>query len=786
MKNKFIIAVIILSQFFLINKLYSKEIDIQAKEIDFLQDQNLTIAKNAKAVIEEDGITIEGDRIEYYKDKSYLLINNGTISTSGKNFEIDSDIIEYKIDSSNLNLKKNVKLKDNINNLIMQSDEINYKLDERKITSQVHSEIIDEFNNIYKVDGFEYLVNDKIIKLDNLVALDNDKNSFLVDLSYLDLNKKELVAKDISMNFKLIESSDNEPRLKGRSLISNKKNTIIEKGTFTFCKKREKCPPWEMSADEIKHDKQKKTIYYKNASLKIYDRKIFYFPKFFHPDPTVKRQSGFLIPKFQDNSTSGLSFTLPYFLALAENKDMTFTPRLFNNSKFLIQSEFREKNKDSNQIFDVSQFFSNDENSKGHLFYNFNKIFNNNSFDDVELNIKLEQVTDETYLKANKIESPIINNLSNLTNSLNLQMYNEDITINANLDVYEDLTKNDSDKYEYVPNFSFSKIINDNYTFDSSGYYKNYNTNITEKVLINNFKFFSNLNLFDSGIINEKIFSIKNVNSESTNSTNFKNKSTANIVPAFQTNFTYPLNKETEKYSNLLNPKLSLRLSLPSSKDVRKKDRTIEYDNIYDIDRLGIAETNEGGISATYGYEFIKIDKSNFDEKIKFGFANNLRIEENKDLPMSSNLGDKVSDFVGLFEYKYNDNLEFNYDFSLKNNLSDKNYEIFGFEYYLDKLSTKFEYSNKNNSNLKTSYLKNETKFNFNEKNSLIFETSENKEKSFTEYYNLIYQYENDCLRAGIEYNKEYYSDEDLKPNENLFFRITILPFGGFNTPNLK
>ena len=786
MKNKFLIIIILLCNFFLINKLYSKEIDIQAKEIEFLQDQSLTIAKDAKAIIEEDGITVEGDRIKYFKDKSYLLINKGKISTTSKNFEINSNVIQYKIDASNINFKNDVKLKDNINSLIMRSDEINYKLDERKITSQVYSEIIDEFNNVYKVDGFEYSINDKIIKLDNLVVLDKDKNSFLVDLSYLDLNKKELVAKDISMSFKLIENSDNEPRLKGRSLISNEKNTIIEKGTFTFCKKREKCPPWEMSADEIKHDKQKKTIYYKNASLKIYDRKVFYFPKFFHPDPTVKRQSGFLIPKFQDNSASGLSFSLPYFLALAEDKDMTFTPRLFNDDKFLIQSEFREKNKNSNHIVDVSQFFSSDENSKGHLFYNFDKIFSNNSFDDVELNIKLEQVTDETYLKANKIESPIINNLSNLTNSLNLQMYNEDTTINANFDVYEDLAKKDSDKYEYVPNFSFSKIINDNYMFNSNGYYKNYNTNITEKVLINNFKFLSNLNLFDNGIVNEKVFSIKNVNSESTNSDNFKNKATASITPTFQTNYTYPMNKETKEFSNLLTPKLSLRLSLPSSKDVRKKDRTIEYENIYDLDRLGITETSEGGISATYGYEYVKFDKSNFDEKMKFGFANNLRLEENKDLPINSNLGDKVSDFVGFFEYKYNDNIEFDYDFSLKNNFDDKNYEIFGFEYYLNKFSTKFEYLNKNNSNLKTSYLKNETKFNFNEKNSLIFETSENKEKSFTEYYNIIYQYENDCLKAGIEYNKEYYTDEDLKPTENLFFKITILPFGGFNTPNLK
>ncbi len=787
MKSKFLIIIIVLSQIFLVSKLYSQEIDIQAKEVEFFQEQNLTIANNATVVIKKDGVTIKGEKIEYYKDKSFLLIINGIITTTGNNFEINSNIIEYKIDESILHLKKNVQVKDNINNLEMESNELNYNLNKREITSQETSVIFDEFNNTYKVDGFEYSINDKIIKLNNLIALDKDKNSFLVDLSYLDLNKKELIAKDISMNFKLIESSENEPRLKGRSLVSNEKNTIIKKGTFTFCKKREKCPPWEMSADEIKHDKQKKTIYYKNASLKIYDKKVFYFPKFFHPDPTVKRQSGFLIPKFQDNSTSGLSLTLPYFLALAENKDITLTPRLFNDDKFLIQSEFRQKNKNSDHIADVSQFLSKDESSKGHLFYNFDKNFNNSSFEDMELNINLEQVTDETYLKANKIESPIINNLSNLTNSLKLKMYNKKVKIDANLDVYEDLTKkNDSDKFEYVPNFTFSKIINDNYSFNSKGYYKNYNTNITEQVLINNLELQSNQKLLNNGLINENILLIRNVNSDSTNSNNFKDKTTANISPTLQANYTYPLNKETSKFSNLLTPKLSLKLSLPNSKDVRKKDRIIGYENIYDLDRLGIAEASEGGISATYGYEFVKIDKSNFDEKIKFGFANNLRFEENKDLPNNSNLGDKVSDFVGLFEYKHNDNLKFNYDFSLKNNLDDKNYELFGFEYYLNKFSSKFEYLNKNNSNLKTSYLMNETKFNFDEKNSLIFQTSENKEKSFTEYYNLIYQYENDCLKAGIEFNKEYYSDEDLKPSENLFFKITILPFGGFNTPNLR
>ncbi len=786
MKNKIIISVIIFFQIIFYSKLLAKEVDFRAKEIEILKDQNLTIAKNGTAIIKDDGVIIKGEIIEYFKNKSLLIINKGKISTTNKNFEINANVIEYKIDESNFDFKNKVYLKDNVNNLVIESNKINYNLNNRKIISQVYSEIFDEFNNIYKVDGFEYSVKEKVVKLNNLVAEDKYKNSFLVDLSYLDLIKKELVAKDISINFKIIEDSENEPRLRGRSLVNNEKNTIVKKGTFTFCKKREKCPPWEMRADEIRHDKQKKTIYYKNASLKIYDKKVFYFPKFFHPDPTVKRQSGFLIPKFQDNSATGLSLNLPYFFAIAENRDITLTPRFFGDDKFLIQSEFREKNKNSYHIADLSQFVSSGNNSKGHLFYNFDKDFENNIFDDVELNLKLEQVSDETYLKANKVESPIIKNQSNLSNSLGLNMYKKDLTINTNLDVYEDLTKNDSDKYEYVPNFSFSKVINDNYSFNSQGYYKNYNTNITEKVLINNLEFQSDLKYFDNGLINEKKVIFKNINTDAKNSVNFKNKDTTSIIPSIQNNYTLPLNKESEKFNNILTPKFSLRLSIPHTKDIRSIDRKISYNNIYDFDRLGIEEASEGGISATYGYEYIKIDKSSLDQKIKFGFANNLRIEENKDLPANGNLGKKVSDFVGIFDYKYNDNLKFNYDFSLKNNLMDKNYELFGFEYYLKNLITKFEYLNENNTSLKNSYLKNETRYNFNDKNSLVFETSENKEKSFTEFYNLIYQYENDCLKAGIEYNKEYYSDQDLKPSENLLFKITILPFGGFNTPNLK
>ena len=70
--------------------------------------------------------------------------------------------------------------------------------------------------------------------------------------------------------------------------------------------------------------------------------------------------------------------------------------------------------------------------------------------------------------------------------------------------------------------------------------------------------------------------------------------------------------------------------------------------------------------------------------------------------------------------------------------------------------------------------------------NSIMFKTRENKIDNFTEFYKLIYQYKNDCLAASVEYNKDYYSDRDIKPEESIFFKLTIIPFGETTSPNLK
>ena len=93
---------------------------------------------------------------------------------------------------------------------------------------------------------------------------------------------------------------------------------------------------------------------YKNAWLKIFDIPVVYTPFFFHPDPSVKRQSGFLTPSYRNSNIFDKSLQIPYFKVISDNKDMTISPELFVNNSILLQTEYREANKNSDFILDFS------------------------------------------------------------------------------------------------------------------------------------------------------------------------------------------------------------------------------------------------------------------------------------------------------------------------------------------------------------------------------------------------------------------------------------------------
>ena len=72
-------------------------------------------------------------------------------------------------------------------------------------------------------------------------------------------------------------------------------------------------------------------------------------------------------------------------------------------------------------------------------------------------------------------------------------------------------------------------------------------------------------------------------------------------------------------------------------------------------------------------------------------------------------------------------------------------------------------------------------------KNTLLtFSTKRNLIKDSSEFYDLSYEYINDCLRAGIVYRREFYNDSELETENSLMFRVTLSNFGNINSPSFN
>ena len=84
------------------------------------------------------------------------------------------------------------------------------------------------------------------------------------------------------------------------------------------------CPPWSIQASKILHDNKK--LYTYNVLRKFMYTDI-YFPKLSHPDPTVKRRSGFLVPVYQTQNL-GSAISIPYFFDIDNDKNFTLKSRL--------------------------------------------------------------------------------------------------------------------------------------------------------------------------------------------------------------------------------------------------------------------------------------------------------------------------------------------------------------------------------------------------------------------------------------------------------------------------
>ena len=799
MKNKIIIIFLIIFNL-IVFKVYSDDqISFDVSEIEILDGGDKIIGKNRGKITTNNGITITADEFLFDKIKNIIEAKGNII--------IEDKINNYNFSAQNISYEKNeekIKIKGKSNALIetnyeFETEDITIFRNESIISSDMRAMILDKANKTrYEIDNFSYSLNEKILKGKNIFI--NTKfdqpfsDKYFFKSAVFDLENQNYIAQDIDISFKkdIFGNKKNDPRFSGLSSTSKNGITTINKGVFTSCKKNEKCPPWTIQAEKITYDKNKKQINYDNALVKIYDIPVLYFPKFFHPGPTVKRQSGFLVPHINNSNVLGSSLQIPYFYATSINRDFTFKPTLFDKDIFMFQNEYRQQNKNSFFITDFNivdgykSKKSNKKNTLTHIFSKYQMDLNFENFIESSLNISFQKVNNDTYLKV--FDTNIVNtdlkpkNFDILTSDLDLNLKNQKYSFNTGFTAYEDLSKQNSDRYQYVlPYYNFSSGFLNNYNFASFNFYSQgdnilKDTNSLRSRMINNL----NIQSFDyfskNGIKNNLNYYLKNTITAGKNNIEYDSSPHIKFMNIFELVSSFPLINVSDNYVNNLNPKISLRINPSDMKGYKDENRKINNDNIFDINRLGLIDTLESGKSLTLGVDYRKEKINDINKYFDLKLGTVLRDKSDENIPTNSSLNKKKSNYFGKVTNNFNNNISFNYEFSVNHDLDQIQYNSFGTKISKNNFITKFNYIEEDGEIGSSNILENVTTFNLDEQNFFTFQTRQNREIDLTEYYNLIYEYKNDCLVAGVRYNKTYYQDRDLEPTEDFMFSIKLIP----------
>jgi LPS-assembly protein len=739
---------------------------------------------------QKDIYNFSADKLTYSQDNNIIEATGNVVAKNQEGKQISSDKIIYNKTSQLLKTFGNSKFTDS-KNRTLTADNFEYDLEKKIISAQTKVKFLDNYKNTYY---FSKLNADD--KFDEIIGYDLSS----------DLNKEKFQSKDKFNEFV-------EPKLSGK-VVSIKDNiTIIKDGKFTSCKstnEKEGCPFWNLNANLVTHDKENKKITYKNATLDLNNVPILYTPYFSHPDPSVKREAGFLAPSLASLSSEiGSIIKIPYFYPISQSADFTVSPVYYFKQNPLLLGEYREKYKNGDLTIEGSftQGYKEitsvqTEGSRNHLYGNLNLNFEDKILDQSEFNAKIQRINNPTYLRVNKINSTndgfkrnlVKENETKLTNEIYLNSFGKNESLNFKTATYQNIaTTKTSDQYEYLlPEIVYSKynlMNNNNLNYTSNFKSINANTNQNKTTFINNLDYSTaesyNTNL---GIGYKFLTKINNINYYSDYKTPNENlNSQINPVAGFDTSLPFAkLSKESEQY---LIPRILTRYSPGKMTNARSNDTTLNTDNLFSINRMNSDELIEKDLSFNIGLDWTLKEKNinkNNPNQAGISIGQVIKFNEDPDMPLKSSLQNKNSDLVTKVNYLSPGN----FDVTLKNTLDKDLSHI----YY-------------NDLNLKTFIKQGEVNFNFYEKNShigneryakanmtsyltentkLSISTDRNLKTDLTNFHKLGIENENECIRYGFYFQKNYSSDKDLKPATSVFFGVTLLPFGdNYTTSNI-
>ncbi|WP_201829269.1 LPS-assembly protein LptD [Microvirga zambiensis] len=231
---------------------------------------------------------------------------------------VDAKEIVYDNDKNTIAATGDVQM--NYQGRTLQAERVTYDRNTGRVFAEGNARLTDANGTIATGDRFE--------------LTDDFKNGFIDSLRVVQTTVEQ--GRTLTTRF----SAPRAERAEGET-------TTFERGTYTACEpckdNPERPPLWQVKAAKIIHNNSERTIYYEDATLELLGIPVAYLPYFWTPDPTVKRKTGFLSPRYVYSSSIGYGGSVPFFWAIAPNYDLTITPTILSRQGLLGQAEWRHR-----------------------------------------------------------------------------------------------------------------------------------------------------------------------------------------------------------------------------------------------------------------------------------------------------------------------------------------------------------------------------------------------------------------------------------------------------------
>ena len=223
--------------------------------------------------------------------------------------------------------------------VLLTADEVVYDRTTDTVTAQGNVELSQD-GRILIADRITYTVREGVVTASGNVSLLDNRGDVLF-AEYMELDSR--LATGFVSNVRGLLSDDSRLAATGARRFADGR-TVMERAVYSPC---EVCrdggaPTWQIKAVKVIHDRDAQTISYRDATFEAFGIPIAYTPYFRHSDPTVKRKSGFLPPSFGSDSELGQRIQVPYYIALAPNRDATFAPISTSEEGVVLAGEYRE------------------------------------------------------------------------------------------------------------------------------------------------------------------------------------------------------------------------------------------------------------------------------------------------------------------------------------------------------------------------------------------------------------------------------------------------------------